>query len=152
MAASTQKQAFTSQTVQAAADIMAKEAYTVEQTLKVDTYTMATALFNSQKYFGDMCDRCKKIEYFAFKIGKGYLTAGSDSLTIQTSSSPTNSQLFIGEQQIDGTWAFKSLSQGKYIRASNDGTTINWQSFVGPWERWYIERHGNHVHIQSAQF
>jgi len=60
--------------------------------------------------------------------------------------------LFTAEQQVDGTWAFKSLSQNKYIRASNDGTTINYQSFVGSWERWYIERHGDHVHIQSAQF
>lgn len=66
--------------------------------------------------------------------------------------SPTNAQLFIGEQQIDGTWAFKSLTQNKYIRASNDGSTINYQTYIGAWERWWIERHGNHVHIQSAQF
>ncbi len=53
---------------------------------------------------------------------------------------------------MDGTWAFKSLTQNRYIRASNDNVTINYQSFVGAWERWYIERHDDHLHIQSAQF
>lgn len=53
---------------------------------------------------------------------------------------------------MDGTWAFKSLTQGRYIRADNNGVTINYQNYVGAWERWYMERHGNHVHVQSAQF
>lgn len=44
------------------------------------------------------------------------------------------------------------MTEGKYIRASNDGSTINYQTFIGPWERWYIERHGDHCHIQSGQF
>jgi len=99
-----------------------------------------------------MCNRCKKLEYLAFRQGTLYLTAFANDLKWMTSSSPSNSQLFLAEQQIDGTWAFKSLSEGKYIRASNDGTTIDWQTFVGPWERWYMERHGSHVHVQSAQF
>jgi len=65
---------------------------------------------------------------------------------------PSNDQLFIGHQSVDGTWAFQSLTQGKYLRASNDGYTINYQSYIGPWERWYMERHGSHCHVQSAQF
>jgi hypothetical protein len=52
---------------------------------------------------------------------------------MQASTSPANDQLFIGEQQIDGTWAFRSLSNGKYIRADNNGVTINYQTYVGPW-------------------
>jgi hypothetical protein len=44
------------------------------------------------------------------------------------------------------------LTQGKYIRADSNLSTVNWQTYVGPWERWYMERHGNHVHVQSAQF
>jgi len=147
-----QQRTYVPQTVQSISDAIAKDAYVADSTLKIDTYTMATTLFNSQKYFGDMCNRCKSFEYFAFRMGNGYLTAGLTGLNFQVSSSPSNSQLFIGEQQIDGTWAFRSLTQGKYIRASNDGVTINWQTYVGPWERWYIERHGNHAHVQSAQF
>ena len=65
---------------------------------------------------------------------------------------PANSQLFVGEQQIDGTWAFKSLTANKYIRADKNRLTINYQSYVGPWERWYMESHAKHVHIQSAAF
>ena len=61
------------------------------------------------------------------------------------------SQLFVGEQQIDGTWAFKSLTANKYIRADKNGT-INYQTYVGPWERWYMERYGRYVFIQSAAF
>jgi hypothetical protein len=115
---------------------------------------MATTVFNSQKYFGGFCDRCKKLEYLAFRQGNYYLTAKSTNLKfeLKTSSSPLNSQLFIAEQQIDGSWAFRSLTEGKYIRARNDGTTIDYQTYVGPWERWYMERHGAHVHVQSAQF
>ena len=64
---------------------------------------------------------------------------------------PGPSQLFVGEQQIDGTWAFKSLTANKYIRADKNGT-INYQTYVGPWERWYMESHKSHVHIQSAAF
>ncbi len=85
-------------------------------------------------------------------MGKFYLTAQWSNLNFQFSSSPMNNQLFIAQQQVDGTWAFKSLTQGKYISASNDGFNINYSTNVGPWERWYMERHGNHVHIQSAQF
>lgn len=77
-------------------DSIAKEAYVADSTLKIDTYTLATTLFNSQKYFGDMCNRCKSIEYFAFRMGNGYLTAGLKGLSFQVSSSPLNSQLFIG--------------------------------------------------------
>ncbi len=76
----------------------------------------------------------------AFKVGRYYLTARNNFLRLEpaSSSSPNNNQLFIAEQQVDGTWAFKSLSQNRYIRASNNGVTINYQSFVGAWERWYI--------------
>jgi hypothetical protein len=28
---------------------------------KVDTYNLATTFFNSQRYFGDVCNRCKKL-------------------------------------------------------------------------------------------
>jgi hypothetical protein len=101
---------------------------------------------------GDLCNRCKKFEYFAFRQGNYYLTAYSTQLRFVSSSSPGNSQLFRGYQQVDGTWAFQSLSNGKYIRARNDNTTIDYQTYAGAWERWYMERHGNHVHIQSAQF
>ena len=130
---------------------MAGAAY-LEIKPRFNTYNLATTFFNSQKYFGDVCNRCKKLEYFAFRMGNTYLTANAGNLQWVASGSPANNQLFIGEQQIDGTWAFKSLTQGKYIRADSNGVTINWQTFVGPWERWYMERHGNHVHIQSAQF
>jgi hypothetical protein len=87
-------------------------------------------------------------------MGNRYLTAQSSQLKfdINLSGSPLNTQLFIAEQQIDGTWAFKSLTQGKYIRADSNGSTVNYQTFVGPWERWYMERHGNHIHVQSATF
>lgn len=80
------------------------------------------------------------------------MTAGSNQLVLQQTSTPNNAQLFTAEQQVDGTWAFKSLTQNRYIRATNNGVTINYQSFVGAWSKWYIESHGNHVHIQSAQF
>lgn len=95
-AASLQKRVFIPQTVQSISDSIAKEAYVAESKLKIDTYTMATTLFNSQKYFGDVCNRCKSIEYFAFRMGNGYLTAGLTSLSFQVSGSPLNSQLFIG--------------------------------------------------------
>lgn len=109
-------------------------------------------MFNAQNYLGAFCDRCKKLEYFAFRFGGNYVTARPTQLTFEASTSPANNQLFIGYQQVDGTWAFQSLTEGKYIRASNDGTTINYQTFIGPWERWYMERHVSHSHIQSAQF
>lgn len=130
---------------------MAKSAY-LEIKPKFNTYNLATNFFNSQRYFGDVCNRCKKLDYFAFRMGNRYLTANAGDLQWNPATSPANTQLFTAEQQIDGTWAFKSLTQGKYIRADSNGNTINWQTFVGPWERWYIERHGSHVHIQSAQF
>jgi hypothetical protein len=88
-------------------------------------------------------------------MGTLYLTAQASGLVFQappSPSNPSNSQLYSAYQQVDGTWAFQSLSNGQYIRASNDGSTVDYRSYVGPWERWYIERHGNHVHIQSAQF
>jgi hypothetical protein len=65
---------------------------------------------------------------------------------------PSNDQLFIGYQNVDGSWAFQSLSVGKYLRASNDNYIIDYQNYIGPWERWYMERHGDHIHVQSAQF
>ena len=45
-------------------------------------------------------------EYIAFRQGNYYLTAKPSNLKIElkTSTSPLNSQLFIAEQQIDGTW------------------------------------------------
>jgi hypothetical protein len=101
---------------------------------------LAKTFFNSQKYFGDVCNRCKKLEYISFRMGRSYLTAFSTNLrwTAGSSSGPLNSQLFIAEQQIDGSWAFKSFTEGKYIRADSNGSTVNWQTFVGPWERWYM--------------
>jgi len=69
----------------------------------------------------------------AFRVGRYYLTAKNSYLQLETNSSPNNNQLFIAEQQVDGSWAFKSLTQNKYLRASNDGTTINYQTYVGPW-------------------
>ena len=119
--------------------------------VSVDTYSLASVAFNLNRYF-NYCDQCKKLEYIAFKVGRYYLTAQPNQLRLQLANSPSNNQLFTAEQQVDGTWAFKSLTQNRYIRAANNGVTINWQSFVGAWERWYIERHGDHLHIQSAQF
>ena len=88
-------------------------------------------------------------------MGTLYLTAQPTNLVFQAPpqpSNPSNSQLFTAYQNVDGTWAFQSLSNGKYLRALNNGFTIDYQTYIGSWERWYIERHGDHVHIQSAQF
>jgi hypothetical protein len=43
--------------------------------IKIDFYTLANTIFNSQTYFGNFCDRCKKLEYMAFRMGNRYLTA-----------------------------------------------------------------------------
>jgi len=46
---------------------MQKEAFTAEQSFialgpsKIDTYTLATTVFNAQAYLGDFCTRCNKI-------------------------------------------------------------------------------------------
>ncbi len=48
---------------------------TTDAKIKLDFYTLANTIFNSQKYFGNFCDRCKKLEYMAFRMGNRYLTA-----------------------------------------------------------------------------
>lgn len=55
---------------------------------------------------------------------------------------------------MDGTWGFRVKGKNKFLRADNNGITINYQTFLGPWERWWIERHQGttRCHIQSAQF
>lgn len=53
---------------------------------------------------------------------------------------------------MDGTWAFKSLTQKRYIRADDATNSISYRTFVSPSERWYLERGANNVFVQSAQF
>ena len=53
--------------IETISDTIAKAAYSVAA--KVDTYTLATNFFNSQRYFGDVCNRCKKLEYLSFRQG-----------------------------------------------------------------------------------
>lgn len=117
---------------------------------------MATTIFDSQAALGDYSNRCKSLKFFAFRQGNTYLTAHQNDLklTYPSRSEPNDDQLFEGIQNIDGTWAFKPKNKNLYLRADNNGVTINYQSFIGPWERWWIERHQGsaHCHIQSAQF
>jgi hypothetical protein len=79
------------------------------------------------------------------------LTAQPLNLNFTYATQPAASQLFEGSQNVDGTWSFKAYN-GRYIRAFSDLTTINYQNFIGATERWWVERHGNHVHIQSAYY
>lgn len=88
----------------------------------------------------------------AFRVGNKYLSAYPSNLRLDEMSEPGDAQLFEGIQNVDGSWAFKCKNENKYIRADEDGTTINYQTGIGPFERWWIERRNKHVHIQSAQF
>jgi hypothetical protein len=83
------------QTMEVISDIITKEAYLTQPASKLDVYNLATNVFNSQKYLGDLCTRCKKLEYMAFRQGNLYLTAFFNDLRWVASSSPINSQLFI---------------------------------------------------------
>jgi hypothetical protein len=114
-------------------------------------YDLAKNIFNAERIFGDYCLRCKSIKYFSFRQGTRYLTAQATNLNFITGTNPTADQLFEGIQNSDKTWSFKA-SNGRYIRANADLITINYNNAIGLNERFYIERHGNHVHIQSANF
>lgn len=45
--------------IEAISNEMEKSAY-LETKPRFNTYNLATNFFNSQRYFGDVCDRCKK--------------------------------------------------------------------------------------------
>jgi hypothetical protein len=43
---------------------------------KLDSYNLATYFFNIDFFYPfTVCDRCKSIQYFAFRVGRYYLTA-----------------------------------------------------------------------------
>ena len=42
---------------------------------KIDLYNLANTIFNSQRSLGNLCDRCRKLEYISFRMGNRYLTA-----------------------------------------------------------------------------
>jgi hypothetical protein len=51
------------------------------QPLQVDTYNLANLVWNAQRYF-PYCNRCKVLEYFAFRVGSNYLTARPNLLRL----------------------------------------------------------------------
>jgi hypothetical protein len=114
-------------------------------------YNLANTIFNAQRLFGDYCIRCKLLRYFSVRQGQYYLTAQSSNLNFVYSLQPSYSQLFEMSQNVDGTWSFKDYN-GRYIRAYSDLVSINYHTVIGATERWWVERHGNHVHIQSAYY
>lgn len=48
----------------------------------IDTYNLATEVFNAEAYLGDYCNRCKVLPYLAFRQGTNYVTAGATQLTL----------------------------------------------------------------------
>jgi hypothetical protein len=74
-----------------------------------------------------------------------YMAAGT--------ASNASSTFTIG-QNTDCTWYIQN--GGAYVSAANSaainsGTWAGFRSTIGLNERWYIEKHDEHVHIQSAQ-
>jgi hypothetical protein len=118
---------------------------------KKTKYNLAIDIFNAQSVFGGFCSKCQSLKYFSFKTGSSYLTAQPANLVFvnNPSGSPNANQLFEGIQNADETWSFKA-NNGKYIRADPNLSSIKYNNIIGLNERWYIERHGNHVHIQSG--
>jgi hypothetical protein len=55
--------------------ISSDQSFGADSKIKLDFYTLANTIFRSQKYLGNFCERCKKLEYMSFRMGNRYLTA-----------------------------------------------------------------------------
>jgi hypothetical protein len=105
-----------------------------------------------QNLGGGCCGNCNKICGFAIKIygTNRYLTNMGSYYQFRPSSNPNSSQIFTMGQNADCTWSFSN--SGSYLSTSSmySGGWVGPASSIGANARWYIERHGSHVHVQSA--
>ena len=51
---------------------------------------------------------------------------------------------------MDGTWSFQSKTNGRYLMALPGGAGVGYTPLHTLSTRWYIERHDDHIHIQSG--
>jgi hypothetical protein len=103
---------------------------------------------------GGCCNNCNKICGFAIKIfnTNNYLTNMGTWYQFKSTTNPNSSQIFTLGQNADCTW---SLSNGgKYLSTTTiySGTWVGPVNTIGANERWYIERNGAYVYIQSAAY
>ena len=104
-------------------------------------------------------NNCSTVKYFAFRERYLYLTAlPSYPYLVWTSdamdeSGPFLNQLFEGIDNGDGTWSFKAHNGqyiSYYIQQINNGNNVGFEyyNFIGEFEKFVVERHGNHIHIK----
>jgi hypothetical protein len=104
---------------------------------------------------GGCCSACNKLCGIAFKkMGTNeYLTnVNGVYLRFVAATIPSISQIFVIGQLADCTWLISN--GGSYLSTvnSNGGNWVSFKNIVESTERWYLERHDDHVHIQSAFF
>lgn len=102
---------------------------------------------------GGCCSACNKLCGIAFKkMGTNeYLTnVNGVYLRFVPATIPNNNQIFIIGQLADCTWLISN--GGSYLTTvnSNNGNWVSFKNLVESTERWYLEKHDDHVHIQSA--
>ena len=128
-------------------------------TTRLTDYQKANTVWNYlQQLGGGCCNKCNEICGFAIKrLGtNSYLTNRGGWYRFETTSLPSGFRIFTLSQNVDCTWTIID-SNGRYMSAnSNYGSP--WTALIGNKvtrginERWYLERHNNHIHIQSASW
>lgn len=120
---------------------------------KPTTFSDANNAWNYlQRLGGGCCDNCKKICGFGIKIAgtSYYLTNMGTFYRFLLTSNPNSNQIFTLGQNADCTWSISN--GGSYVSTSSiwGAPWAGPASSVGTNERWYIERTGAYVVVQSA--
>jgi hypothetical protein len=68
------------------------------------------------------------------------------------STNPNSSQIFTMGQNADCTWSFSNSGSFLSTTTIYSGTWVGPVGSIGANERWYIERSGPYVYIQSAAY
>jgi hypothetical protein len=120
---------------------------------RTSAYESANNAWSSlQRLGGGCCDNCKKICGFAIKLHgtNRYLTNMGTWYQFRPSTNPNATQIFTMGQNADCTWSFSN--RGSFLSTSSNfaGNWVGSAGTIGANERWYIERGGPYVYIQSA--
>jgi hypothetical protein len=106
-----------------------------------------------QKLKGGCCNNCNNLCGLAIKMyGTNYYLTnkGTYYQFVYTTTSLASSQIFSIGQNVDCTWSISNA--GSYLSTSSiySGQWVGPSTTLGTNERWYIERSGLYVYLQSA--
>ena len=106
-----------------------------------------SALIKSQQ---TTCQGCTVIRYIAFREHntRNYLTPNGLFLGL-VNGPPGPNQLMTAQQNVDGTWSFKT-KDNLYVSHNTAYSYITMAAGIGMGERFYLERKGDWMYVESA--